>query len=113
MDNNCIVNLNSISDAVYVIGGKWRLPIIVALRNNPMRFNEIQRTVKDISAKVLSNELKDLELNGLIKRNVYDGSSIKVVYELTSYSESLNDVLKSLLDWGKQHKQKVIELYNK
>ena len=66
----CQATLSSIADALYVIGGKWKLRIIVALREGHKRFNEMQRTIEGISAKVLSAELKDLELNGFVRRNV-------------------------------------------
>jgi DNA-binding HxlR family transcriptional regulator len=60
----CKATLSSIADALYVIGGKWKLRIIVALKEGNNRFNELQRTIDGISSKVLSTELKDLELNG-------------------------------------------------
>ena len=63
----CKATLNSIADALHVIGGKWKLRIIVALKDGNKRFNEMQRVIDGISAKVLSAELKDLELNGFIK----------------------------------------------
>ena len=104
---NCGKELNAIRDAIYVIGGKWRLPIIVTLRGGHTRFNDIQKTV-GISAKVLSTELKSLELNGIVKRNVQPHSST-IDYELTDYSRTLRDVLESLGSWGTQHKEKIRE----
>jgi DNA-binding HxlR family transcriptional regulator len=103
----CKATLSSIADALYVIGGKWKLRIIVALKEGNKRFNEMQRTIDGISAKVLSTELKDLELNGFIRRKVFTGSPVVVEYELTGYSETLNDVLHSLSTWGAMHKQKI------
>jgi DNA-binding HxlR family transcriptional regulator len=103
----CKATLNSIADALYVIGGKWKLRIIVALREGNKRFNEMQRTIDGISAKVLASELKDLELNGFIRRKVYTGSPVVVEYEITEYSDSLNEVLHALSTWGAMHKQKI------
>jgi DNA-binding HxlR family transcriptional regulator len=103
----CKATLSSIADALYVIGGKWKLRIIVALKEGNRRFNDLQRTIDGISAKVLSAELKDLELNGFIVRKVFTGSPVVVEYELTGYSETLNDVLHSLSTWGAMHKQKI------
>lgn len=103
----CKATLSSIADALYVIGGKWKLRIIVALKEGNRRFNDLQRTIDGISAKVLSAELKDLELNGFIVRKVFTGSPVVVEYELTGYSETLNDVLYSLSTWGAMHKQKI------
>src|SRR5436189_6109723 len=89
----CKATLSSIADALYVIGGKWKLRIIVALKEGNNRFNELQRTIDGISAKVLSTELKDLELNGFIGRKVFTTSPVVVEYQLTGYSETLNEVL--------------------
>jgi DNA-binding HxlR family transcriptional regulator len=103
----CKATLNAIADALYVIGGKWKLRIIVALMDGNRRFNEMQRVVDGISAKVLSAELKDLELNGFVRRKVFTGTPVVVEYELTSYSETLNGVLQSLSEWGTMHREKV------
>jgi DNA-binding HxlR family transcriptional regulator len=103
----CASSLSSVADALYAIGGKWKLPIIVALSHGNKRFNELQRTVEGIAAKVLSNELKDMELNGFIKRNVYVQTPVVVEYELTEYSRTLDSVLQSLSAWGYAHKEKI------
>lgn len=103
----CKATLNSIADALYVIGGKWKLRIIVALTDGNKRFNELQRLVEGISAKVLSNELKELELNGFVNRNVFTGIPVLVEYELSEYAETLNGVLQSLSEWGAMHRETV------
>lgn|SRR5690606_33279275 len=101
----CVANLNSVEDAIYVIGGKWRIRIIIALFSGHSRFNELQRTIEGISARVLSNELKQLELNGLLKRVVHaDKTPVIVEYIATDYAKSLRDVIKALADWGHNHK---------
>lgn len=104
----CKTALGAVGDALYVIGGKWKLPIIVALREDGgQRFNELQRAVKGISARVLSNELKQLEMNGFVKRNVYTQSPVVVEYELTDYSDTLGEVLTALHHWGSMHRDKI------
>lgn len=103
----CKAILSSIADALYVIGGKWKLRIIVALKEGNKRFNELQRTIEGISAKVLSSELKDLELNGFIRRNVFTDSPVVVEYEITEYCDTLSEVLQSLSKWGAMHRQRV------
>ena len=103
----CKATLNSVADALYVIGGKWKLRIIVALTEGNRRFNEMQRLIEGISAKVLSTELKDLELNGFVRRNVFTGTPVVVEYELTEYAETLGGVLQSLSEWGAKHKEMV------
>ena len=104
----CQAALNAVGDALYVIGGKWKLQIIVALvEGGSKRFNELQRSVKGISARVLSNELKQLELNGFVKRNVYTKTPVVVEYELTGYSDTLTGVIRALHDWGAMHRAKI------
>lgn len=103
----CKATLTSIADALYAIGGKWKLRIIVALKEGARRFNELQRLIDGISAKVLSAELKDLELNGFVQRNVFTGTPVVVEYELTEYSETLSDVLQALSEWGAMHRETV------
>lgn len=99
--------LGAVQDALYVLNGKWKLPIIVALSGGNKRFNELQKTVKGIAAKVLSHELKELELNGFVIRKVRSGTPVMVEYELTDYSNSLGDVVKALRDWGMMHREKI------
>jgi DNA-binding HxlR family transcriptional regulator len=67
----------------------------------------LQRTITGISARVLSHELKELELNGFLKRNIYTQNQVIVEYELTGYSESLNNVLQALSEWGIMHRDKI------
>ena len=107
----CKRTLNSVADALYVIGGKWKLRIIVALKDGNRRFNEMQRLIEGISAKVLSTELKDLELNGFIRRNVFTGTPVVVEYELTEYAETLGGVLQALSEWGSKAQRDGEEKY--
>jgi len=103
----CAKSLAAVGDALYAIGGKWKLPIIIALRDGNKRFNELQRTITGISAKVLSNELKELELNGFVRRNVYTQTPVIVEYEITDYSDTLGEVLHALKEWGANHRNKI------
>ncbi|HEY1869795.1 MAG TPA: helix-turn-helix domain-containing protein [Chitinophagaceae bacterium] len=104
----CSARLAAIEDTLYVIGGKWKLKVIIALREQgAMRFNELQRTISGISARVLSNELKELELNGFVKRKVYTSTPVVIEYELTEYSNSLQRVLNALIEWGIMHRTKI------
>lgn len=103
----CIVRLTAIGDALYAIGGKWKLRIIIALMDEKRRFNELQRLLDGISAKVLSSELKEMELNGFVRRSVFTGTPVIVEYELTEYSKTLRTVLDALSEWGMQHREKI------
>jgi len=104
---HCDGGLPAIRDALYAIGGKWKLPIIVALANGPLRFTELQNRVTGISGRVLSSELKDLELTGFICKHVFADYPVTIQYELTPYSNTLEKVVSSLSEWGYQHRQKI------
>lgn len=99
--------LSAVQDALYVLNGKWKLPIIVALSSGNKRFNELQKTVKGIAAKVLSHELKEMELNGLVIRRVYSTTPVVIEYELTDYSNTLGHVVDALREWGTMHREKI------
>jgi DNA-binding HxlR family transcriptional regulator len=106
-DTECKGQLNAIGDALYVIGGKWKLRIIIALMHGKSRFNELQRTITGISSKVLASELKELELNGFVKRRVYTQTPIVIEYELTEYALTVRPVLNVLSEWGSMHRRKI------
>jgi len=103
----CQSLLTAIGDSLYVIGGKWKLRVIVALIEGNKRFNEIQRTVDGISARVLSSELKELEMNGFVKRIVHTQTPVVVEYQITDYAGTLGEVLQALADWGAKHRDKI------
>lgn len=109
----CAGSLKYVMDALYVLGGKWKLPVILCLVQSPRRFNEIQHEVSGISPKILAQELKDLELNEFIKRNVLPTRPVTILYEATAYSHTLKNVLRELGDWGFQHREKIRESLRK
>ena len=104
----CKKNLLPVRDALDILGGKWKLPIIIALTFDNKRFKEMQREIQGITAKMLSKELKDLEVNQLVKRTVYDTVPVSVEYSLTPYGKSLHKVIGELRTWGLQHRKKVL-----
>jgi DNA-binding HxlR family transcriptional regulator len=106
---DCASSLKYILDALYVLGGKWKLPLILCLVQSPKRFNEIQNQLSGISPKILAKELKDLELNEFIKRNVYPNTPVTIIYEATEYSRTLKNVLRELSSWGWQHRERIRE----
>jgi len=103
----CTASLNAVGDALYAIGGKWKLRIIIALSDGNKRFTELQKRVEGISARVLSSELKELELNGFVHRKVLMEYPIVIEYELAPYSHTLGKVIQSLSEWGFQHREKI------
>ena len=103
----CAGSLKNVIDALDTLHGKWKLALILSLLQSPKRFNEIQHALTGISSKVLAKELKDLELNDFIKRNVNPATPLHIIYEATEYSLTLKNLLKELSAWGKQHREKV------
>lgn len=89
--------------AVDVVGGKWKALILWALHERPHRFGELRRELDGISEKVLIQQLKDLERDGIVDRAVHEQVPPKVVYSLTPLGESLNAALEPLGDWGDAH----------
>lgn len=106
--SECSDYLLPIRDAIDILGSKWKIPIIVALMFGPRRFNELKGKVEGISAKMLSKELKDLEINQLVKRTVYDTTPVTVEYTLTPYGRKLENVIEELKAWGEQHRVKIM-----
>ena len=85
------------------IGDKWSLLILAVLEQHPTRFNELKRTIGDISQKVLSKTLRDLEADGFIIRTVYDENPPKVVYELSEIGLSVLLPIKELVKWAEEN----------
>ncbi|WP_338876993.1 helix-turn-helix domain-containing protein [Spirosoma sp. SC4-14] len=107
--HECNQSLQAVQDALYVLNGKWKLPIIIALDNGASRFGEIQRAVNGITPRVLSKELKDLEMNEFIVRRVYPTTPVSIEYELTDYSATLQGVTEALRNWGIQHRERILK----
>lgn len=105
----CTASLLAVRDALDALSGKWKLQIIIALKEGPTRFKELQRTVEGITPKVLSKELKDMEMNDLVKRHVYDTMPVSVEYELTPHSNTLTKVINELRNWGLLHREHIME----
>lgn len=97
-------SLLSVRDALDVLGSKWKIPILLSLREGPKRFNEIQRDLQGITAKVLSRELKELEINRIITRSVAENSPYGVTYSVTIYCKSLRKIVEGLKEWGDHHR---------
>lgn len=104
----CIRFLIPVRDALDVLSGKWKLQIIVSLILGTKRFSEILKEVEGITAKMLSKELKDLEMNDLVKRKVYDTMPVTVEYSLTDYGKSLESLLNELNSWGVKHREHIL-----
>ena len=104
----CAKAMLPVKDALEVLSGRWKLPIIVSMIFGKKRFKEISKEVNGITDKVLSKELKDLEMNKLITRTVYDSFPPMVEYEITEHGKSLQEVILALNKWGTTHRKKII-----
>jgi DNA-binding HxlR family transcriptional regulator len=104
----CKSSIVAVRDTLYVLSGKWKLPIIIALSSGTMRFKDLQRSLEDITPKILSKELKELELNEFVTRTVYATSPVTVKYALTKYSQSLNNIISEMREWGLQHRKRIM-----
>lgn len=95
-------------DAVEVLNGRCKLPIILTLTFGTKRFKQISKELKGITDKVLSKELKELEAHQLIKRTVYDTFPPVVEYAITEHGRTLDKVITELGEWGVTHRKKII-----
>ena len=96
-----------VQTAVQIIGNKWKLLIIRNLLQGTQRFNELKRGIEGISQKVLTENLRSLEDDGIIKREVYPEIPPKVEYSLTDIGLSLKPVFDTLIQWGNEYKSKL------
>jgi DNA-binding HxlR family transcriptional regulator len=90
-----------------VIGGKWKVLILYYLKENFRRFGELKSSIPGIAQKMLTQQLRELEADGLINRKVYAEVPPKVEYTLTKYGESLEPILKLMCQWGTEHKNRI------
>ncbi|WP_100074635.1 winged helix-turn-helix transcriptional regulator [Chryseobacterium camelliae] len=105
---DCSQKILAISDTMEILNGKWKMSIIACLCYKPMRYSELLKEVKGISGKMLSRELKDLEANELIMRNVQSTAPVSVEYTITDYGQSLKDLTNVIADWGFIHRKRII-----
>jgi DNA-binding HxlR family transcriptional regulator len=104
----CTKALIPVRDALDILSGKWKLPIIIALSFGNRRFSELAKQVHGITDKMLSKELRELEMNELVKRTVYDTVPVVVEYSMTPYGETLEKLIEELQTWGTQHRKRIL-----
>jgi DNA-binding HxlR family transcriptional regulator len=89
--------------ALKVIGGKWRATILWELHAAPVRFGALRRRLTGISEKVLFEQLREMEADGIVRREVFDDVAGRVEYSVTAAGASLNDAVHALSLWGTAH----------
>lgn len=98
--------ITAVNDAMNVLNGKWKISIISSMcYYNKRRFSDILKDVNGISNKMLSKELKELEINKLITRKVLNTQPITVEYQLTEYGKTLETIINNLTEWGLKHRK--------
>ena len=101
--------MRAVQDAMDALNGKWKIPIISSICcYGKRRFSDILNDVAGISNRMLSKELKELELNRLIKRTIMDTQPITVQYELTPHGNTLQTIISNLTQWGNVHRKEIV-----
>ena len=89
--------------ALQVLEGKWTLPILWQLRQGPQRYGDLRRVIPEISDKLLTQRLRDLERDGLVLRQVTPARPPQVSYSFSDHGLTLIPVIQSLCAWGQEH----------
>jgi DNA-binding HxlR family transcriptional regulator len=90
--------------ALTVIGGKWKPVILFQLREGPLRFGALRRVVPGVTQKMLTQQLRELERDGILDRKVHIVVPPKVEYSLTAYGKTLRPLLAAMCAWGQKHR---------
>jgi DNA-binding HxlR family transcriptional regulator len=86
-----------------LIGGRWKIPIIFHLLAGRRRFSELARALNGVTQKMLTQQLREMERNGLVSRNIFPQVPPKVEYSLTELGASLKPVVEAMCRWGEAH----------
>ncbi|MEQ9303338.1 MAG: helix-turn-helix domain-containing protein [Marinoscillum sp.] len=98
-----------VQDALELLSGKWKLPILIALMHGVKRFSDLSREIPNITDRMLSKELRILEQNQLVNRKVYDTFPVTVEYTMTEYGMTLKEVIAALAEWGTKHRERIMQ----
>ena len=110
LSEHCKMSIVAIRDVQDIMSGKWKYLIVAALYySGKKRFMDLKRHINDIAPKVLSKELKDLEMNQLVTRSVCDTKPVTVEYELTELGRSLQSFIIPMTDWGVKYRKTIIK----
>ena len=107
--SECTAMILPVRDALDILNGKWKLPIIISLSFGSKRFSQIAKEIPNITDKMLSKELRELEMNDLVKRTVHDTYPVVIEYSMTSYGHSLDNVIMELRNWGLEHRKRIFK----
>jgi Predicted transcriptional regulators len=97
----------SVESTLQIISGRWKSVLLYHLIfDGELRYSELQRTIPGITRRMLSLQLKDLEVDKLVEREVIQEKKLKVVYRVTDYGYSLRPVIEMLYNWGENYNQR-------
>ena len=100
--------------AIYFLGGKWKIRILFSLlKDKKIRFGVLKKELKTITQQMLSKQLKELEIDGIVNRKVYQVVPPKVEYSLTEFGISVMPILKSFSEWNKKNTRSIAIKLNK
>jgi DNA-binding HxlR family transcriptional regulator len=90
-----------------IIGGKWKAVILYYLSKGPKRFNELRRLLPEVTQRMLTLQLRELEQDGIVHREIYKEVPPKVEYSLTEFGASLGPIIVQMLDWGEHYMEQI------
>lgn len=99
----------AVNDTLNVLTGKWKLPIMASLQFGKKRFKDLEKEVPKITPRMLSKELRDLEMNGMVKRTVHNTFPVSIEYEFTESGKAFKKVIDAMVEWGIKHREKVLK----
>ncbi len=99
----------SVEATADIIGGKWKAVILYYLFQGPKRFNELRRLLPEVTQRMLTLQLRELEQDSIVHREIYKEVPPKVEYSLTEFGTSLGPIIVQMLDWGEQYMEQIQE----
>src|SRR5262249_14854852 len=90
-----------------IIGGKWESGLFYYLFKSPKRFNEFRRLFSEVNQRMLTRQLRELEQDGIVHREIYKEVPPRVEYSLTEFGTSLGPIIMQMLDWGEQYMEQI------
>jgi len=110
IEESCKTHIRGVEDTMSLLNGKWKAIILSYLYYcGKMRFMDLKRQIQGVASKTLSKELKDLELNRLVKRTQNNTMPVSVDYEITDFGKSLHHIIDAMGDWGIKYRQQLIQ----
>lgn len=94
-----------VATTIMLIGNKWKIFILQRLLERPWRFNELQRDILGISQRVLTDNLREMERDGIVLRKVYAEVPVRVEYKLSELGDTMRPIIASMAEWGTEYKK--------